>query len=254
MCARSTSSRVPRNRRYGLRRASPRSKIRAMARWMALIAITQQLSCSGGGGGGSTSSNADPSPAVTVSVSPSSSQIPAGGSVQFVAAVQNASNPAVNWQVNGLAGGNSAVGTITPSGAGTASYMAPANVSAPLPVTVTAVLQADTTKFGAATLTINPLPGVQISVSPANAQVVTGASLQFNANVQNGPQAVIWEVNNIPKETAVFGTISSSGLYTAPTQAPNPPVVTIKSLLFTASSASASTNLTSCPPVPLLRI
>ncbi len=221
---------------------------------MALIAITQQLSCSGGGGGGSTSSNADPSPAVTVSVSPSSSQISAGGSVQFVAAVQNASNPAVNWQVNGLAGGNSAVGTITPSGAGTASYMAPANVSAPLAVTVTAVLQADTTKFGAATLTINPLPGVQISVSPANAQVVTGASLQFNASVQNGPQAVIWEVDNILSGTAVIGTISSSGLYTAPTQAPNPPVVTIKALLFSDSSASASTNLTIVPPVPRVSI
>src|ERR1700747_3154324 len=110
MCARPTASRVPRNRRYGLvRRASALSKIRAMDRWLALIAITQQVSCSGGGG--STNSNTDPSPVITVSVSPGSSQISPGGNVQFVATVQNASNTAVNWQVNGLAGGNSSVGT-----------------------------------------------------------------------------------------------------------------------------------------------
>ena len=249
MCARSTSSRVPRNRRYGLvRRASPLSKIRAMAKWLALIAITQQVSCSGGGG--STNSNADSSPGITVSVSPNSSQISSGGNVQFVAVVQNASNPAVSWQVNGLAGGNSSVGTITPSGAGTATYMAPANVSAPLMVTVTVVLQADATHFGSATVTISPLPGAQISVSPANPNVVTGTSLQFSANVQNGPQAVIWEVNGIQLGNSTAGSITSSGFYTAPATIPSPPVVTITALLVTDTSVSGGTTLTVvAPPV-----
>src|SRR5947209_4450870 len=119
-------NRALRNPRYRLvRRPSPRSKIRSVTRCLALIAITQQVSCSGGGGG-STSSKADPAPALTVSVTPSSAQIPAGGTVQFIATVQNATNLAVNWQVNGLTGGNSTLGTIMLSGAGTATYMAPA--------------------------------------------------------------------------------------------------------------------------------
>jgi hypothetical protein len=222
-----------------------------VARWLALIAITQQVSCSGGGGS-STTSNADPSPAITVSVSPSSSQISANGTIQFLAIVQNASNPAVTWQVNGTPGGNSSVGTITPSGAGTATYMAPANVSAPLTVTVTAVLQADATQFGAATVTINPLPGTQISVSPANPNVVTGTSQQFTANVQNGPQAVIWEVDGIQLGNSTVGFINSSGFYTAPAAIPNPPVVTITALLITNTSVSGSTTLTVvAPPVSL---
>lgn len=198
-----------------VRRPSPRSKLRATARWLALIAITQQISC-GGGGGTSTNSAFDPLPAAAVSISPQSAQISAGASVTFAATVQNATNPAVIWQVNGIPGGNSSVGTIVPSGAATASYIAPASVSGPLTVTVAAVLQADPTKFGSASVAISPSPGAKISVSPANPTVVEGASLQFNASVQNGPQAVIWEVDGIQAGNATVGTISSSGFYTAP--------------------------------------
>jgi hypothetical protein len=231
-----------------VRRRSPRSKLRATARWLALIAITQQISC--GGGGTPTNSNVDLPPVVTVSISPPSAQISAGTSVQFTATVQNASNPAVSWQLNGLPGGNSSVGTIMPSGAATASYTAPANVSGALMVTVAAVLQADATKFGSATVTINPLPNAQVSVSPANASVVAGASLQFNATVQNGPQAVIWEVDGIQLGNSTIGSISSSGFYTAPALIPIPPMVTITAILETDLSVSGRTNVTIvAPPV-----
>ena len=236
-----------------VRGLSPRSKLRATARWLALIAVTQQISCSGGAGT-SINSSVVPRPVVTVSVSPPSAQISPGASVQFLVSVRNASNPAVNWQVNGVSGGNSSVGAIAPSGAATASYTAPANVSGALTVTVAAVLQADATKFGSATVTINPLPGAQISVSPINANVVEGTSLQFNATVQNGPPTVIWEVNNVPGGTANFGTISSSGYYTAPTTIPARPMVTITALLFSDSSVSGSTNVTIVLPIPAVSI
>lgn len=255
MFARSTGGRTPHNRRYRLvRRTCPRSKIRAMARWLALIAITQQVSCSGGKGAGSTNTNADPFPAVTVSVSPGSSRISAGGSVQFIATVQNASNPAVRWQVNGIPSGNSSVGTIAPAGAGTATYMAPASVSRALTVTVTAVSQADTTKTGSATVTINPPPNAQITVSPANPEIVTGASLQFSASVQNGPQAVIWEVDGIQLGNSTVGFISSSGFYTAPATIPSFPTVTIAAILQTDSSVSGGTKATVVAPVPSVGI
>jgi len=244
---------------YSLVRGRSGSKLRAAARWLALIAIAQQISCSGGGGT-STNSSVDLSPIVTVSISPPSAQISAGASVQFTATVQNASNPAVNWQVNGIPGGNSSVGTIAPSGAATASYTAPANVTGPVTVSIAAVLQADGTTAGLASVMINPLPAAKITVSPANPSVTAGGSLQFNATVQNGPPAVIWEVNNIPGGSATSGTITSSppgslvALYNAPAQIPTPPVVTITALLFSDSSVSGSTNATIVPPIPSVNI
>ena len=249
MCARSTAGGILRNRLYRLvRRPSQRSKIRAMARWLALIAITQQVSCSGGGGARAPSNTPDPSTAVTVSISPSSTQIAAGASVPFIATVQNATNLAVSWQVNGIPGGNSFVGTITASGAGTATYMAPASVSAPLMVTVSAVSQADTTKAASATVTIQPLPGAQVNVSPANPDIVAGASLQFSATVQNGPQAVIWEVDGIELGNSAIGFINSSGFYTAPATIPSPPVVNVTAILETDLSISGSTTVTIVGP------
>ena len=236
-----------------VRRPSPRSKLRATARWLALIAITQQISCAGGGGT-SSNSNVDPSPAVTVSISPASAQITAGATVQLLVIVQNASNPAVNWQVNGIPGGNSSVGTITPAGADTASYTAPTNVSSILTVTVAAVLQADPTKAGSAQIIINPPPGAVISISPANPTLVPGASQQFNATIQNGPQAVIWEVDGMQTGNSTIGFINSSGFYTAPAIIPTPPTVTITAILETDLSVSGGTIVTIVAPTVSLSI
>jgi uncharacterized protein YjdB len=224
-----------------------------MARWLALIAITQQISCSGGGGGGTpTNNNVNLTPSVSITLSPASAQIAAGASVQFVVTVQNASNPGVTWQVNGIPGGSPSVGTITPSGAATASYAAPASVSSPLMVTVAAVLQADSTKTGLAMVTINPLPPPEITISPANPTVMTGGSQQFTASVQNGPQLVIWEVDGAPAGNSTVGFINSSGFYTAPASIPNSGMVTITAILTTDLSVSGSTNVTIiAPPVSL---
>ena len=216
-----------------------------MARWLALIAITQQVAC---GGKTTTAPIADPAPVASVTISPSSAPLSVGGNVQFVVTVQNASNPAVTWEVNGIPGGNSTVGTITPAGAATASYLAPASVAATLTVTVSAVLQADGVTTGTATVTVSPPSAAQISISPPSASVVQGTSLQFSATVQNGPQAVIWQVNNIDGGNSTYGTVSSSGFYTAPSRIPNPSVVTITALLATNSTISGSTSITIIAP------
>jgi hypothetical protein len=223
-----------------------------MARWLVLIAITLQLSCAGGGGGSPANNSVNPTPSLSITLSPPSAQIAAGASVQFLLTVLNAPNPAVNWQVNGIPGGNSSVGTIAPSGAATASYVAPASVSSPLTVTVAAVLQADSTKNGLAMVTINPLPAPKITISPANPTVATGGSQQFSADVQNGPQAVIWEVNGTPAGNSTVGFMNSSGLYTAPASIPNSKVVTITATLQTDLSVFGSTTVTiAAPPVTL---
>jgi uncharacterized repeat protein (TIGR03803 family) len=91
-------------------------------------------------------------PAITVTVTPASAQIPVNGAQQFAATVENTSNAAITWSVNGATSGNTTVGTINAEGL----YTAPATVPSPATVTVTATSQADSTKSGFATVTIGP--------------------------------------------------------------------------------------------------
>jgi YVTN family beta-propeller protein len=60
-------------------------------------------------------------PTLAVSVLPVSASVSSGGSQQFTATVTGATNAAVTWSVDGIAGGNASVGTITPAGLFTAA-------------------------------------------------------------------------------------------------------------------------------------
>src|SRR6266478_1446648 len=118
-----------------------------MRRGLLLIACASLvpflISCGKGSSG-------PPPVVITVSVSPASVNLTPGQTQQFTATVTGTTNMAVNWQVNGVAGGNATVGTITTGGL----YTAPSTVPNPATVTVTAVSQADTTKSGPASVTI----------------------------------------------------------------------------------------------------
>src|SRR5438477_509188 len=98
---------------------------------------------------------------VSVTISPTAATVAAGGTQPFTAMVQNTSNTAVTWQVNGMTGGNATVGTISSSGL----YTAPGVVPNPATVTVTAVSQADATKSAAAQVTITAVAGIAFYVS-----------------------------------------------------------------------------------------
>ncbi|MBK7904376.1 MAG: S8 family serine peptidase [Proteobacteria bacterium] len=88
---------------------------------------------------------------VTVTVFPSTASVSAGGGTQaFTATVENTLNTAVTWQVGGVTGGNSTVGTISTSGL----YTAPVAVPSSATVTVSALSNADNTRTGSAQVTI----------------------------------------------------------------------------------------------------
>lgn len=90
-------------------------------------------------------------PTVTVTVAPTAASVKAGmGTRAFTATVTNAANTAVTWQVNGVMGGNSTVGTISALGL----YTAPRAVPSPATVTVSAVAVADTAQLGSAQVTV----------------------------------------------------------------------------------------------------
>ena len=85
-----------------------------------------------------------------MTIDPTSTIVTVNQVTPFRDTVTGTTSTAVNWEVNGVVGGTAATGTITASGA----YTAPAQVPSPAKVTVTVVLQTDTTKAASAGVTI----------------------------------------------------------------------------------------------------
>ena len=84
-------------------------------------------------------------------------------------------------------------------------------------------------------------PAPTVTVSPATANVQEGSTQQFTAIVANTSNtAVNWSVNSIAGGNATVGTISSTGLYTAPDVIPSPASVTITAVLQAASTISGN--------------
>jgi hypothetical protein len=178
---------------------------------------------------------------VTVTISPTASSIQAGQSQQFAATVSGTSNTAINWLVNGSLGGNSAVGTISSSGVYSAPLALPSGS-----ITVTAQSAFDSSASASATVSITSPATVSVSISPTSATLQVGGSQQFAAAVSNTTYtSVNWLVSGVLGGNSSVGTISSSGLYTAPAVAPSGPVtVTAQSTSAPNSSATASVTIT----------
>ncbi len=96
---------------------------------------------------------------VAVAVTPATASVQAGMTQTFAAAVTGTSNMAVNWSVNGTAGGSAMVGMISASGV----YTAPMTVPSPATVTITAVSAMDSTKSASAQTTVTPAPAAASS-------------------------------------------------------------------------------------------
>jgi hypothetical protein len=113
--------------------------------------------------GGGSASAPPPAVSVTVSVSPSAANLLVSGTQQFTATVGGTSNTAVTWTVNGILGGNSAVGTINSQGL----YTAPSTVPTLATTIVTATSQADNSKSASGIISLSyPTPSV-LSVTPS---------------------------------------------------------------------------------------
>lgn len=179
-----------------------------------------------------------------MSVSPPTAAVFLGATLQFSAAVTGSTNTTVTWQVNGIAGGNPTLGMISAAGL----YNAPQTLPSPAAVTVTAMSAADASKSASAAVTVQS--DVAVAVAPAPASVELGATQQFSATVTGSGSpnpAVTWTVDGIPGGNSMLGTISATGLYTAPRILPAPVSVNIAatSVADPAKSATAATTITS---------
>jgi uncharacterized protein (DUF1800 family) len=120
------------------------------------------------GCGASSPSGMNTSPQVTVA---GAGQVRLGSTAQFTATVTNETNTAVSWQVDGIAGGSSTLGTISATGL----YTPPAAIPTPNPVTITAVSVELSSLTGSASETVwNPLPTVSSAQVTQNFGATTG--------------------------------------------------------------------------------
>ena len=158
---------------------------------------------------GSVTSGSVP-PTTAISISPLSISLQAGQKEQFTATVTGSSNPAIAWTASG--------GTISNAGL----YTAP-TAAGTYTVTATAIRSrrggsSTGVTPGSAVVTVAastppPVTGtIKVSVAPTAASLQTGAQQQFSATVSGTSNtAVTWSASS--------GSISSNGMYTAPSNA-----------------------------------
>jgi len=93
-------------------------------------------------------------------------------------------------------------------------------------------------------------PSISVSISGA-ASTRLGATSQFTATVTGTTnQAVTWQVNGVTGGSAAAGTISASGLYTAPASMPSVQTVTVSAVSAASASATATLTESLYNPIP----
>jgi len=175
--------------------------------------------------GGSSSGNP------TVGVSPSQVTLQVGQAQQFSATVGGNASTAVAWSMNPV------VGTLTSTGL----YTSPASAPNPETVAITATSLANPAASASAAAIVSP-SSVSLTVSPPAATLGASQSIQFAALVSGaGNTAVIWSM------TPSIGTLSASGMYTAPPNTAATQTVAVTATCEADSTKSATAEITLAP-------
>ena len=213
---------------------------------------------------------------VGINISPASATVATGQRSSFVAAVSNTSDISVTWYVNGLPDGNSAVGQVCQRGsnpcvpaavpsAGPVDYLAPAFVPTSDPVSLTAVSDADPTRSATAMVSVVAAGGsISISIFPPYVFLPPSGSLpsaqQFIATVRgSGNAGATWSIQSGVAGQGcagpACGSISPTGLYSAPSTAPSPNAVSVvaTSQADPTQFATAVVAFTSGPVIETVR-
>ena len=138
-------------------------------------------------------------------LTPSSASLGLGQSQAFTASLCVNAGASIVWDVNGVAGGNSTVGTISPTGNASASYTAPNSVPSSQ-ITIHAV-----SGGASASASIAIASGVAVSISPSSASILTSQQLTLTPTVTGSPDAnVTWTVNGVPNGNTSIGQICAT--------------------------------------------
>lgn len=188
--------------------------------------LLSALICLCAGCAGISASGAQPNPSnAKISLSPSTATISSGAQQQFSATLTPSArteraNSAIFWHVS--------AGTISQSGLFTAPI-----VTSSTKVTVIATGMADSTSAAVSEVTVVPRNKIAIMLSPATATISSGGRQQFSAALTSTSNtAVTWH--------ASAGTISSNGLFTAPSVAASTKVTVSATSIADGSMVAAS--------------
>jgi IPT/TIG domain len=98
-----------------------------------------------------------------------------------------------------------------------------------------------------------PPPNVTVTVLPNPATVRAGLSQPFTAGVGGtSNSSVTWQVNGVTGGASATGTISSTGVYTAPATLPNPNTVTVEAVSAVDSGAAGQSAVALWNPTPVI--
>ena len=170
---------------------------------------------------------------VAITLTPGSISLAGGGSAQFMATVTGSSNSSVTWSIS------PSVGSVT-----NGLYHAPATVTSAQTVTIKAASVADPTKTAQAAISLTASASSSITVSPASISLTASQTQQFSAALSGGlggggPVTATWSLS------PAVGSITSAGLYTAPSSVSTQQNITVTA---TGSGTSASATVTLTPP------
>lgn len=207
--------------------------MRRMVVLLVFVALAALLGC-----GNNNSNNTS-----AVTITPGSASVATNATVQFSAVLSGSPDTIFDWQVNDVSGGNLTVGTISTKGL----YTAPAVIPSSGNVTVKAVSQTDTKQTTTVKVTITQGDALAVTISPTAVTVFTGHSQQFTATVNlTTNTAVNWQVNDVFGGDNTNGSITPTGLYTAPATVPTGNVV-VKAVSASDSTKTASAAVTIVP-------
>jgi len=127
-------------------------------------------------------------------------------------------------------------------------YTAPSSVTALQTVTITATATTNPSLTVSAIVTLTPAGQVSVSVSPQTVSLGRNQTAQFAATVTGTTgTAVNWSIQ------PAVGTISASGLYTAPSTIGSAQTVTVIATLASDATKHANAVITLIPPAAAQR-
>jgi uncharacterized protein (DUF1800 family) len=169
--------------------------------------------------------------------------------LSFGLTVEGTTNPAVTLQINGIPGGNSAIGTAVVNSAGTIIYTAPAVVPTPNNVVQLTITSVDnpTVSLSQNISVMNPIP-ILTSASPMSFNPGPATIVLTGSRFINGAQVL---VNGVPTST----TFDSGTQLTATvnlTQPGNLDLQVLNPSPGPATSADLIALVNGTPPVPIV--
>lgn len=184
-------------------------------------------------------------PKITVTIEPSVAFLAAGQTRTFVAKVQGlkeGEDPGVTWSLDDGQGNpvGPERGVINPN---TGEYQTPRDFTGTaITARVIATSKADPKVRGTALIRVTP--PIRVEISPKTAFVRVKGQISFSAKTFNVPPGqtsqVTWEVEGVQGGNPQVGTITPTGLYTAPADTPEQKLLTVKVTARSLADASKS--------------